>query len=318
MAIKTGTSAADRLTGTASADTLSGLAGNDMLVGRGGADLLDGGAGDDKLLGGAGNDTLLGGDGADTLTGGRGNDTITGGAGSDIFVFAAGDRQDVITDFAAGDTVKITGYASAQSLTQVGSDVVLKLSATDQITFSNTTLAVVQAGLPAAFGGTGTGGTPGSMTGTAGDDTINGTAGNDVIDGLAGKDTINGGAGNDRIIGGLGADTLTGGTGSDVFVYTSTDDSSAAFLRGFASYDTIMDFDVAHDLVDLSAIDANTQLAGNQPFIWGGSGIGHLSTGTFAGTDLVADTDGDGEWDLYIYFGNIGEQNPLSAANFIL
>ena len=40
----------------------------------------------------------------DTLTGGTGNDTLTGGAGDDVFVYNAGEGNDTITDFNAGNS----------------------------------------------------------------------------------------------------------------------------------------------------------------------------------------------------------------------
>jgi len=246
----TGTSAANHIIGTAIADTILGLGGNDNLEGRGGNDLIDGGAG---------NDIIKGGTGADTLTGGLGNDT---------FVFARGDGRDVVTDFASGDLVKISGYSAAQSLTQVGTDVVLKLSTADQITFANSTVASVQSAVQfsgGSSGGSTGGGTPGiTITGTDGWDTLTGTAGNDIIKGLGGYDVINGGAGNDRIYGGAGGDKLYGGAGADVFVYTATSDAPPYGLM-YYEFDNIIDWQ-SIDKIDLSAVDINPALAGVQHF----------------------------------------------------
>lgn len=263
MATLTGTAAANHIIGTPSADTILGYGGNDI---------LEGGGGNDLLRGGAGNDTLYGGDGADRLFGGRGSDMLFGGAGNDIFLFANGDGKDVIGDFSAGDLVKITGYASAQSLTQVGDDVVMTLSARDTITFSHATLATVQAGLQfgtgSVGGGTGSGGTGSTITGTDGWDTLTGSAGNDIIKGLDGYDVINGAGGDDRIYGGLGGDKLTGGGGADVFVYASAAEAPPYGLMYYES-DTITDFQ-AIDRIDLSAVDANALLAGTQSFHFAG------------------------------------------------
>lgn len=245
MSTLTGTPGTDRLTGTLGADTIKGLAGNDVLTGRAGADYLDGGDGAD---------TLYGGGGADTLVGGAGNDVLSGGAGKDLFLYGAGDGQDRVTDFASGDIFKVSDYSSAQSVVQVGADVVVTFSAGDKVMFTGTSLATVQAGLH--FGSTGGGGA-GTITGTAGDDVLNGTASADTIQGLGGDDTINGGGGNDRIIGGAGADSLMGGPGSDTFVYLSLSDSVGG--------DIIKDWSSV-DRIDLSAIDANALLAGDQAF----------------------------------------------------
>src|SRR5205823_9964859 len=102
------------------------------------ADYLGGTAGADTIDGLGGNDTIRGLAGADTLTGGSGNDT---------FLYGVGDGSDVFTDFATGDVVKVSGYTAAQSIIQLGSDVVVLFAGGDQITFDNTTVSVVQAGL---------------------------------------------------------------------------------------------------------------------------------------------------------------------------
>jgi Ca2+-binding RTX toxin-like protein len=71
-------------------------------------------------------------------------------------------------------------------------------------------------------------------------------------------------AGNDTLIGGLGKDSLTGGVGADVFKFNSVSDSSALPKQS----DIITDFKHAQgDKIDLSAIDANSVLAGDQAFI---------------------------------------------------
>ena len=75
------------------------------------------------------------------------------------------------------------------------------------------------------------------------DTSLLGTAGSDIIFGMGGDDIINGGDADDIIIGGLGADNLTGGAGSDIFVF---DD--------LLSVDTVLDFNLAEDLIDLDAL----------------------------------------------------------------
>ncbi|CAN5190545.1 hypothetical protein BH10PSE4_BH10PSE4_11110 [soil metagenome] len=80
-----------------------------------------------------------------------GDDTLIGGGGSDEFVFAPGSGHDVINDFTVGagvggdkarlDFMQFTSLAAVKSaMTQVGADVVLHLSATDDITFRNTSV----------------------------------------------------------------------------------------------------------------------------------------------------------------------------------
>ena len=75
---------------------------------------------------------------------------------------------------------------------------------------------------------------------------------------------IIGGIGNDTLAGGGGADTLTGGAGANRFVFSVAD---------LGSSDEITDFSHAHgDKIDLSAIDANSGVAGDQAFSFIGTG----------------------------------------------
>jgi Ca2+-binding RTX toxin-like protein len=100
------------------------------------------------------------------------------------------------------------------------------------------------------------------LDGSWGNDTLNGLGGNDRLIGGIGNDTLNGGDGKDVLIGGEGRDTLTGGADADVFRFEKTGDSSKlSSLR-----DIITDFKAGEDRIDLSAIDANNRLAGDQAF----------------------------------------------------
>ncbi len=83
------------------------------------------------------------------------------------------------------------------------------------------------------------------MRGNDGDDIIKGGAGNDVLRGNDGDDTLDGGAGNDELRGGLGTDVFTGGTGSDRFVFNNNQGDN-----------TITDFTINEDLIDLSGVSA--------------------------------------------------------------
>lgn len=77
-------------------------------------------------------------------------------------------------------------------------------------------------------------------------------------------------AGNDTLIGGLGADKLTGGKGADTFTFTSIDDSGITAK----TRDTITDFKHNEgDQIDLSLIDADSNLADDQAFIFIGSEV---------------------------------------------
>lgn len=99
------------------------------------------------------------------------------------------------------------------------------------------------------------------LFGDAGIDLLNGGTGIDILNGGAGRDTLNGGADNDILIGGAGSDALTGGYGSDTFKFVDATD------LGFGHTDVIKDFSRAQvDKIDLSGIDANDTVKGNQAF----------------------------------------------------
>lgn len=116
---------------------------------------------------------------------------------------------------------------------------------------------------------------PTSTTATSGADTLLGDGAANVIDGLGGNDIINGGAGNDTLIGGAGYDTLTGGSGNDVFVFRSAGEIGDRP----GARDVITDFAQGQDKIDLSGIDANSNVSGNQAFTFI-AGDGSSFTGT--------------------------------------
>ena len=143
----------------------------------------------------------------------------------DQFVFGLTDGQDTITDLTSGDTVIVNGYAAAQSVDQVGSDVVVVFSGTDQITFENTNVATVTAAMSFAPP------TDDLIYGTQGDDTLHGYGGNDTLVGQDGNDALFGDDGDDVLEGDHGSDSLTGGAGNDQFVFAAGDGSSAEGVR---------------------------------------------------------------------------------------
>jgi Ca2+-binding RTX toxin-like protein len=167
-----------------------------------------------------------------------------------------------------------------------------------------------------------------TLYGLGGDDTLAGKAGNDKLYGGAGKDALSGGAGadrlqgdggNDTLTGGLGKDVLIGGAGADVFDFNAAQDSAATAAR-----DEIRDF-TAVDRIDLSGIDANAAVAGNQAFsgITSGSGFG----GSFeqpgalyydeAAGVLYGNVDADAQADFSIKVVLSGITG-LVAADFVL
>jgi Ca2+-binding RTX toxin-like protein len=126
-------------------------------------------------------------------------------------------------------------------------------------------------GLNIAFG---LNGNDNAITGGSGSDAIAGGQGNDALIGGAGNDALVGGTQNDTLTGGGGADVMVGGANNDTFVFAAVTDSGP----GAGNYDTITDFKLSgSDMIDLSAIDANTTAGGNQAFAFQGQ-VGGANT----------------------------------------
>lgn len=107
-----------------------------------------------------------------------------------------------------------------------------------------------------------------------------GGSGDDVLIGNAASNVLTGGAGDDVLMGRDGDDILIGGLGNDVFVIEQDDSGTGA--NGFA-VDVIADWN-AGDMIDLSAIDANLNVDGDQAFTMtnrANPGIGEITVRTF-------------------------------------
>ena len=202
---------------------------------------------DNTIIGNTAANILNGGIGNDTLDGGFGNDTMNGGANDDTFVVNA-----------AGDVV---AELASEGIDTVSASVTYTISDVD---VENLTLTGT-----GSISGTGNA-SDNTITGNAANNTLNGMDGNDTLTGLGGADILNGGNGNDVLAGGLaadklsggaGIDQLTGGLGNDTFIFDDGD-SGATIALG----DTIIDYTTG-DKVDLSLVDANTTLLGDQVFL---------------------------------------------------
>ncbi|HMP56918.1 MAG TPA: calcium-binding protein, partial [Novosphingobium sp.] len=327
------------------------------LVGGAGGDLLDGGTGADTMRGGLGRDTYIvdddgdlvdetGGDGVDTvltslnsysmptdvenltftgtgnfrgdgnelanvISGGAGNDTLDGGAGNDTLDGGLGDDTYIVDS--AGDFIRDSG----------GIDRVFSLAST--YTLGANLEHLYYAGL-GDFIGTGnnlaneiSGGSGNDLlSGLGGADTIGGNDGNDTLLGGAGNDSLFGGQGDDVLVGGLGRDVLNGGPGADIFRFETLTDT-----RTGANADVIVGFAVGEDRIDVSAIDPDAILEGDQSYAFIGSAAFSANPGKAevrfvhsGGNTLVHfDNDGNGTIDMSIVVNGI---HALSAAEFIL
>ena len=232
-----------------------------------------------------------GGDGADNLTGtakndwinGRnGVDTMSGGNGDDTYVVTNGDK---IVEKAGGGIDTVLSWASSYTLQDNVEHLKLEGTASS----------------------TGIGNDLGNI--------LTGNGGNNLLDGKGGTDILNGGAGNDTLIGGAGRDVLTGGAGNDRFVFTNLSDSKPTR----DGMDLIKDFGKG-DVIDLSGIDANSSLGGNQSFKFIGSQgftkqAGELNVVKEDGNTFVqGDSNGDGVADFQVAL--LG-QPSLTASSFV-
>ena len=98
------------------------------------------------------------------------------------------------------------------------------------------------------------------------DDRMNGFAGNDTMTGNNGHDTLYGDSGRDVLIGGGSKDSLYGGADSDTFRFVAISDMTMSA----STTDTIHDFRLGFDKIDLSAIDASDVFGGNNRFTFDG------------------------------------------------
>jgi serralysin len=297
----------------------------------------------ENARGGSGDDVLIGNQAANLLDGGRGSDRLTGGAGNDVFLFRPGDSpegaRDVLTDFTSGQdkidfeafgaitfigNSAFSGTANQVRVWSDGSNTLIGIDRNgDRVTDLTVELSGAVAVSASDFTGV-TGSAPASpapgpsdpMQGTSGNDTLNGGTGTQTLRGLAGDDMLNGGSGNDVLIGGVGKDRLTGGSGSDVFLFESIGDSPADLGR-----DRITDFQRGMDKIELSALDANSAVGGDQAFTFIGTGAftgkaGELHQIKLNGLTVIeGDLNGDRIADFQIEFGSAV---TLSASDFLL
>ncbi len=303
----------DRLYGGYMVDELNGGLGNDRLYGGYEDDFLYGGDGDDRLYGEQDDDYLNGGAGNDRMDGGIGADVMVGGAGNDTYYVTLGDDgrvEDLVNESAAvGGSGTDTIYIPFEVEAYVAPEGV----------------EVIR--MNAGFGGTTLTGNRSNngLYGNAGDNVLDGGTGNDTLSGGTGADSLVGGVGNDTLQGGIGDDVLTGGAGRDVLVGGAGEDTfdfnlatEAGTSQSTAS--VIQDFTTGTDQVDLSGIDANTAVAGNQLFtqmLFGSTAFtraGQLRWDTAADI-LYGNTDADAAAEFMIRMTGV---NTLSLANDII
>lgn len=260
----------DLIFGDRGNDTLCGNDGNDTLYGGSrnpetaddGNDLINGGDGNDLIYGNRGDDSLLGDLGDDTIYGGDGNDQIWSGPGNDLIL---GDRgNDTLHGGDGNDT--IYGGNDNPNLEVDGSDVINGAGGDDLIYGNlNSDTLIGGDGSDTLYGGQGDDqlfgdGGDDLLSGDRGNDTLIGGDGNNLLYGGSGNDILTGGNGNSTLYGGQGDDLVVGGTGEDVLTGDRGNDTLAGgagrdrFVlgdRGDGGTDTVLDFEVGTDTIEL-------------------------------------------------------------------
>jgi serralysin len=127
-----------------------------------------------------------------------------------------------------------------------------------------------------------------------------GDADADELQGNGAGNRLTGGGGNDRLLGKGGADLLDGGAGADRLTGGSAGDTFRFSTAAASDGDTIADFRLGQDRIDLRAIDADSVATGDQAFDFVGRAAFSERAGELrAGPGwLAADLDGDGRADF--------------------
>lgn len=297
---------------------LSGNADANWLYGTGHADKLSGLAGDDYLDGGAGNDTMNGGDGNDRYVVDAAGDSVIDTSGIDTV-------DSLLGAYVLPAAVENLNIVAAGSANGTGNELsnTLQGGSGNNVIDGRGGADSIDGGLGSDFlyGGEGNDSLAGGfdadwLFGENGTDTLRGDFGNDLLYGGAGQDFLYGGEGNDTLVGGAGRDALWGGNGSDTFRITLAGDSQTG-----PGIDRVVDFQKGLDRIDLSMIDADTSMPGNQAFSFFGmgapmfTGAGDLWAvqGRDNVTRVFGDVNGDGVSDVQIEVAGLV---TFSAADF--
>lgn len=240
---------ASPIVGTAQADVLGGGGAGEDIIAFAGDDVITAGGGADTVLAGDGADFIRGGDGRDMIFGGAGDDHIFGEAGSDMIYgeagadrIFAGDGDDLI-DAGAGNDV-VAGDAGHDVFVAAAGDGDDSYDGGDGV--DTLDMSALTAGVQVDLGS--------GLRGSA-------SSAQSGVDNLRSIEHVITGSGADVITASLAANILDGGDGADTFRF----ESFAA-----ADGDRILGFEPG-DKIDLSGIDANLGVAGDQAFALGAS-----------------------------------------------
>ena len=327
----------ERLTLSGSA-SLSGTGNNlnNLITGNSAANTLDGGSGADTLIGGDGNDTYLVDNSGDVVT-----ETGDDSSDSVISTLTSHTLASLVENLTLSGSAAINGTGNSLDNRITGTSAANRLGGGD----GNDTLdgagggdtlnggngndvyyidSINDAAVESTAGGTdtlicsvsrtlGTNLENLTLTGTLALSGI-GNASANRLTGNAAANSLNGSAGNDTLTGGGGRDVLTGGSGSDFFDFNASSETGITST----TRDLIADFVSGTDHIDLSSIDANAAMAGDQAFTkLLASSTAFTAAGQlrFGGGVLYGNTDTDTAAEFSIALSGI---TRISLTDFIL
>lgn len=247
----------------------------------------------DRFYGGSGNYNQI-------FNGYKGSDVIDGGVGRDDRVWHGDDPSGVVVNLSSKSvsTQSVNIFANSLKLVgiqdSIGSIMVMK-EAIDQLETAKFSSVATNRALD-GWGNLDVLTNIEAATGSNFNDQLHGSDSRNILSGGDGFDFIVGNGGNDYLVGGLGHDFFHGGLGRDWIVMdelnwgnltqtgtNTTYNYNGRFIRDIdqsgnmisyksvnestlANHDVIDGFVLGDDLLDLTAIDANTKRAGNQQF----------------------------------------------------
>lgn len=287
--------------------------GDDLLTGSAFIDFLNGHAGDNTIKGAAGDDHLS--------SSGDAGAVLKGGGGDDLLVLTGFDKVDHIVGGPGVDVLQLDGgtdglvklrpynLKTVESLQLGSGDFAFVLNDANVAAGATLRVGLHNSGMLYFDGSAETNGAL-ELSGASNNDTLIGGRGDDTLFGGGGHDILVGGdgddalfttsfGGNSTVTGGLGADTISADHGLIEIVYTAVADSTPD------GFDTIEAFNKS-DTIELSAIDADTTLDGDQAFHVVASLSGHagelalLYDEVRKETTVVGDVDGDGQADFQV------------------
>jgi hypothetical protein len=262
------------------------------------------------------------GDGSIDVEGVFGDNTNT----TTIAVFTANGYNAVEYTWVDGDTFKIGNFGAAVPTTNpVNFDVPIEIVDQDgdaaassigvTLTAAGEAIHDYSASLVGVTATAGAGGNPEPhIIGSDFNDNFTGNGAINVLSGGEGDDALSGLGGNDVLIGGLGKDTMNGGAGADTYVVTNIGESG----NTIGTADVISGWN-STDVIDLSAIDGNDAIGGNQALSFAGSNAGTVAnsiTWTESGGNTLVQIDTNGAAGPEMMFVLTGIGLNLQAANF--